>query len=52
MYDEDDYDTEDTPVFEVYTFEESTGSERVHSFSTQKAADEFRNRQPDHKMAH
>ena len=43
---------DDEPQFEVYTFNESTGSENIHLFYTQEAADAFIRRQPQHKMAH
>lgn len=45
-------DEQDEQVFEVYTFNERTGSENIHTFSTQEAADRFLARQPAHKMAH
>ncbi len=40
------------PEFEVYTFNERTGSENIHLFYTQEAADAFLRRQPSHLMAH
>lgn len=42
----------DEPQYEVYTFNESTGSENIHLFYTQEAADAFVRRQPSWKMAH
>ena len=45
-------DEEEKEVFEVYTFNERTGSENIHTFRTQEAADRFLARQPAHKMAH
>ena len=42
----------DGPQYEVYTFNERTGSENVHLFYTQDAADAFMRCQPQHKMAH
>lgn len=49
-YEIDDEDVE--PQFEVYTFDERTGSERIHLFYTRDAADKFLARQPAHLMAH
>ena len=40
------------PEFEAYTFDERTGSERIHFFHTEAARDAFVARQPSHKMAH
>ncbi len=40
------------PQYEVYTFDERTGSERIHLFYTQAGADAFLKRQPPHLMAH
>lgn len=40
------------PLYEAYTFDERTGSERIHLFYTQEAADNFIRRQPPHLMAH
>lgn len=40
------------PLYEAYTFDERTGSERIHLFYTQEAADAFIRRQPPHLMAH
>ena len=45
-------DEQDEQVFEVYTFNERTGSENIHTFRTQEAADRFLASQPAHKMAH
>ena len=43
---------ESEPQFEAYTFDESTGSERIHLFYTAEARDKFLQRQPSHVMAH
>jgi hypothetical protein len=40
------------PQYEVYTFDERTGSERIHLFYTQAGADAFLKRQAPHLMAH
>ena len=45
-------DEPDEPEFEAYTFDERTGSERVHQFYTAEARDKFLARQPQHLMAH
>lgn len=47
-----DQHQEAEPQFEVYTFNERTGSENIHTFYTQEAADAFLRRQPSHRMAH
>ena len=46
-----DFECEE-PLYEAYTFDERTGSERIHLFYTQEAADAFIRRQPPHRMAH
>jgi hypothetical protein len=42
----------DEPQYEAYTFDERTGSERIHLFYTVDARDAFVRRQPQWKMAH
>jgi len=43
---------DDEPQYEVYTFNENTGSETIHFFYTQEEANKFMKQQADHKMAH